>query len=107
MTPLRSSLLLLVLAALLTAGVPATAGTSEPAQPVVVAPQLDALLGAAGCPEIATTEPALLDLAAPPAGDFILCTCKFCKDHPDVDCQISPDGFSILCADWYAWRCQG
>ncbi len=45
------------------------------------------------------------ELAVPPDPDFILCSCKLCRSYPDVDCQISPTGFSILCADYYAWRC--
>ena len=39
-------------------------------------------------------------LAAPPGDDFIRCGCSFCKANPDVECQISPDGYSILCADY-------
>jgi hypothetical protein len=42
--------------------------------------------------------------AAPPV-DYILCSCSFCKSNPDVDCQVSPSGYSILCSDWYRLRC--
>jgi hypothetical protein len=36
----------------------------------------------------------------PPDDDFILCTCKLCNSHPDVECQISPSGYTILCSDY-------
>jgi hypothetical protein len=39
------------------------------------------------------------------SSDFILCTCKTCKARPDVICQISPSGYSILCSDWAATHC--
>ena len=30
-----------------------------------------------------------------------ICSCKFCKTYPTVECQIGPgDGYSILCADY-------
>jgi hypothetical protein len=43
--------------------------------------------------------------AIPPDDDFILCTCKFCRENPDVDCQISPSGYTILCEDWARTHC--
>ena len=43
--------------------------------------------------------------AAIPPDDFILCSCKLCKENPEVVCQISPSGYSILCADWYRIHC--
>ena len=42
--------------------------------------------------------------AAPPV-DYILCSCNFCKANPDVDCQVSPSGYSITCSDWYRLHC--
>lgn len=48
-------------------------------------------------------EPQLL--ALPPDDDYILCSCSFCAANPAVECQVSPSGFSILCSDWYNWRC--
>lgn len=42
---------------------------------------------------------ASLDSATSSAG-YIICSCKVCKANPSVECQISPDGYSILCADW-------
>ena len=44
--------------------------------------------------------PAGFSLAIPPDDDFILCTCRFCNANPDVDCQISPSGYTILCEDY-------
>jgi len=38
--------------------------------------------------------------AIPPTGDYILCSCNYCRTHPDVVCQISPSGYSILCSDY-------
>ena len=30
-----------------------------------------------------------------------ICSCRFCRANPSVDCQIGPgDGYSILCADY-------
>jgi hypothetical protein len=43
--------------------------------------------------------------AAPPGGNYILCSCSLCKRSPDTICQISPTGYSILCSDWYATHC--
>lgn len=106
MTRLRSLLSLLALAALLVSGTPAFAGeTGAGASAAVATPALAGEL----CEEPALPEalltPAGEELAPPVDPDFILCTCKFCKDYPDVICQISPSGFSILCADYYNWRC--
>lgn len=42
---------------------------------------------------------ASLDSASSSTG-YIICSCKVCKANPSVECQISPDGYSILCADW-------
>ena len=105
MTRLRSSLLLLALAALLSAGVPATAETAEPARPEVVAGHADTWLDTLDCPAATAPESVIPDLGALPLGDFILCNCKLCEDYPDVICQISPMGYSILCADWYRTHC--
>jgi hypothetical protein len=39
--------------------------------------------------------------AIPPIdGDFILCSCNFCRTNPNVECQISPSGYTILCSDY-------
>lgn len=40
-----------------------------------------------------------------PPQDFILCTCELCKAEPETICQISPTGYSIVCADWYRLHC--
>ena len=30
-----------------------------------------------------------------------ICSCRFCRANPSVECQIGPgDGYSILCADY-------
>jgi hypothetical protein len=98
MTRLRVSLFLLVLAALAVSAVPAVAATAPAAAPV-----LDANL----CPAPATPAtgaPAPVFKVVPPA-DYILCSCSFCKANPDVDCQVSPSGYSILCSDWSRLHC--
>lgn len=38
------------------------------------------------------------------AGGYILCSCQLCSQS-DVDCQISPTGYTIACADYYRMRC--
>jgi hypothetical protein len=38
-------------------------------------------------------------------GGYILCSCELCS-RSDVICRISPSGFSIECADYYAMYCQ-
>ncbi len=42
--------------------------------------------------------------ASEAAGDYILCSCQLCSQS-DVDCQISPSGYTIACADYYRLRC--
>lgn len=37
--------------------------------------------------------------------DFILCSCELCS-RSDVDCQISPSGYTIACADYYKSHCK-
>jgi hypothetical protein len=34
------------------------------------------------------------------ASDYILCSCNYCRTHPNVVCRISPTGYSILCSDY-------
>jgi hypothetical protein len=38
-------------------------------------------------------------------GGYILCSCELCS-RSDVICQISPSGYSIACADYYALNCK-
>lgn len=101
----RPSLLLLATLVLLTSGASGLTGSGEA---VLRSPSEDALPsalpGASLCAETAATPGASL-ATAPPGDDFILCTCPFCRENPEVDCQISPDGYSIRCADWYAFHC--
>ncbi|MDX2000005.1 MAG: hypothetical protein SF066_19990 [Thermoanaerobaculia bacterium] len=40
-----------------------------------------------------------------PDPDFLLCTCDNCRAHLYEDCSISPDGYSIACADWLRLHC--
>lgn len=108
MIRLRSSLLLLAITALLLSATPVAADTVAPGLPSQLAapaavPSVDApqCTAPGQSPAFGTGE----SLAPVPASDFILCTCKFCKNHPDVICQISPTGFSILCSDYYSSRC--
>ena len=44
-------------------------------------------------------------LKADPSSGFILCSCQLCS-RSDVICQVSPSGFSIRCADYYAMFCK-
>ena len=44
-------------------------------------------------------------LKADPSSGFVLCSCELCS-RSDVICRISPTGFSIPCADYYATHCQ-
>lgn len=89
----RLSLLLLALAcaALLLTGAPVSAGPADQCQ----APVSTAAAGV----------PAPTFMIFPPPVDYILCTCDFCKSHPDEICQISPSGYSIMCSDWYRTHC--
>jgi hypothetical protein len=91
MSRFRTSLLLLAaLAVLLLAGAPVSAGTADQCQAPVST--------------VAAGTPAPTFMIFPPP-DYIQCTCSFCKTHPDVDCQISPSGYSIMCSDWYRTHC--
>jgi len=38
-------------------------------------------------------------------GGFVICSCQLCSQS-DVVCRISPSGFSIACADYYATHCK-
>jgi len=91
----------LALALLLAAAVPALAA------PAVTTPMPALDLAGASCPAATPAAAPALDklfkAIIPP--DFILCTCKTCTRHPDVICQVSPSGFSILCSDWAAQHC--
>lgn len=105
----RIPLLLALVTLLVTAGT-VLARSTEPvlpaaAEPATVAavPNPAATIADDVCAE---AQPA----AAPPAEaislqDFILCSCELCKAHPRVICRISPTGFSIVCADYYALSC--
>jgi hypothetical protein len=44
-------------------------------------------------------------MPARPLKADLLCSCQLCA-HSDVICRISPTGFSIQCADYYAMYCQ-
>jgi hypothetical protein len=96
MNRLRSSLFLLVLAALAVSAVPVFAGTAPVANPAA------SLCPAPALSSIGTPAPTL-KIFPPP--DYIHCDCKLCAEKPDVICQISPSGYSILCSDWYRLNC--
>jgi hypothetical protein len=108
----RSLLFSVAVAALLLCAAPAFAGTGSPAIASGTAPAVAPVLDSGQCTQPAQT--AVPAIAAPDSGlflstpsdpDFILCSCKFCKNHQDVICRISPTGFSILCSDYYASHC--
>lgn len=42
---------------------------------------------------------------ADPGSGFIICSCELCS-RSDVICRISPSGFSIECANYYAMYCK-
>jgi hypothetical protein len=97
----RSSLLLLALAMLFVSGIPVAAESGDPA----VFPWLDADRCTEPDPSSALEMPVLNGEAAIPQSGFILCTCKFCDENPEVICQISPTGYSIRCRDWFGSHC--
>jgi hypothetical protein len=109
MIRLRTSLLLLALMALLLSGTTAFAGTGDPGLPSWAAvhatsPGLDS--GRCPAPKLSLAgTPARLDLSTL-SPDFILCSCDYCRHHPNVICRISPTGFSIVCSDYSQTNCQ-
>jgi hypothetical protein len=109
MIRLRTSLLLLAVTALLLSGAPVFAGTGDAGLPAWTAvPVTSPGLGAGQCPapklSLAASTPARLDLS-PLAADFILCSCDYCRHHPDAICRISPTGFSIVCSNYSQTNC--
>lgn len=98
MNRFRAPLFLIVLALLAVSAAPVLAETA----PVVASPAAS-LCPAPALPS-ATGTPAPIFRIVPPA-DYILCSCTFCKSNPDVDCQVSPSGYSILCSDWSRLHC--
>lgn len=96
MPRLRMSLLLLAFVALAVSAAPAFAGTAPVASPLNLCP----------APAVSTAigTPAPILKIFPPPG-YIQCGCKLCEEKPDIDCQISPSGYSILCSDWYRLNC--
>lgn len=105
MIRLRSSLLLLAIAALFISGTPISANSVAPSAAPAVVPSLDAGRCTDSGPSPAVDMPALNGEAATPRSGFILCTCKFCHENPEVICQISPTGYSIRCKDWFNSHC--
>jgi hypothetical protein len=104
MIRLRTSLLLLAVMALLLSGTSVFAGTGDSGLPSRTAASAASPGPDAGrCPapklSFAASTPAWLDLSTP-SSDFILCSCDYCRHHPDVICRISPTGFSIVCSDY-------
>ena len=104
MLRLRTSLLLLAIAALLLAVAPTFAATRDSGLPSqVAAPAAGTGPDANLCKAPVAPAASLKSIIIPP--DFILCTCDYCKVHQDVICQISPSGYSIVCEDWYRTHC--
>jgi hypothetical protein len=104
MNRLRSPLLLLAILALLLGGTSVFAGTGDSGLPSSTAasstsPGPEARHCPAPTLSLAVSAPARLDLSTPPA-DFILCSCDYCKHHPNAICRISPTGFSIVCSNY-------
>lgn len=111
MIRLRTTLLLLAITALLLSGAPVFAATGDSGLPSsITAPATGPGLDAGGCPDpglsAALGTPAPIELVFPPPHDFILCSCELCKEYPDVICQISPSGYSILCEDYARINCK-
>jgi hypothetical protein len=111
MIRLRTTLFLLAITALLLSGAPVFAATGDSGLPSwITAPATSPGLDAGPCPEPGPSAtlgtPAPIELAFPPPHDFILCSCELCKDYPDVICQISPSGYSILCEDYSRINCK-
>jgi hypothetical protein len=105
MTRLRTSLFLLAAFALLTSGASGLAGASAAAVPPPSNQSLAPTPATAGqCADPTGVGVAIRESALPPP-DYILCSCSYCRAHPGEDCQISPSGYSILCADYYAFHC--
>jgi len=97
MNRLRTSLFLLALVALAVSAAPAFAGTAPVASPAANLCPAPALSPATGTPA------PVLKIFPPPG--YVHCDCKLCEEKPDIDCQISPSGYSILCSDWYRLNC--
>ncbi|MEA2694990.1 MAG: hypothetical protein QOJ16_4377 [Acidobacteriota bacterium] len=109
MIRLRTSLLLLAVLALLLSGTSVFAGTGDSGLPSwTAAPAASSGADAGRCPapklSLAASTPARLDLSTL-APDFILCSCDYCRHHPDAICRISPTGFSIVCSNYSQTNC--
>jgi hypothetical protein len=102
MTRLRISLLLLTITAILITAMPALAAGGDPgiAAPAAV-PGLD--LNQCTAPLQAGTPTASLASIIFP--NYVICSCELCS-RTDVDCRISPSGYSIACADYYQLNCK-
>jgi hypothetical protein len=107
MIRLRTSLLLLALMALLLSGTSVFAGTGDSSLPLwAAAPATSPGLDAGQCPAPKLSLAAGTPDLSIPLSDFILCSCDYCRHHPDVICRISPTGFSILCSNYSQLNCQ-
>jgi len=94
MIRLRTLLLLLAITGLLISSAPASAAPSSLPEGLAASAPLLALDAGQCAAPVKSFE------ASVPPNDFILCSCTFCRANPDVDCQVSPSGYSILCADY-------
>ena len=102
MTRPRISLLLLTIAAMLITAMPALAVGGDPGitAPAAV-PGLD--LNQCTAPLQAGTPTASLASIIFPS--YVICSCELCS-RSDVECRISPSGYSIACADYYQLNCK-
>ncbi|HEX4966539.1 MAG TPA: hypothetical protein VF173_37365 [Thermoanaerobaculia bacterium] len=103
--------LLLAITALLFSGAPVSAAAGDSGLPSwLTTPATAPGLAAGWCPtpnpSAALGTPTTIEKAILPPPDFILCTCELCVYHPDVICQISPSGYSIVCADYARLNCK-
>ncbi|HEV7516560.1 MAG TPA: hypothetical protein VGR07_09700 [Thermoanaerobaculia bacterium] len=106
MIRLRTSLLLLAVMALLLSGTSAFAGTGDSGLPSWTAePVASPGLDAGQCPAPKLSLAASMPDFLTPLSDFILCSCDYCKHHPDVICRVSPTGFSIVCSNYSQLNC--
>jgi len=97
----RLALALLALATALCAAPPLIAAPPAAISSALPVGEISCAHPAAGA-AASLAPPEALNLAGP---GFTLCTCRYCRIHPDEECQISPDGFSILCDDWLRVFC--
>lgn len=105
---MRSTIFLLVLAAALCLAPAALADEA----PALSAPDAESQAPAAlsegdlcEAPIASPGDVALMGSSPWDPPDYILCSCQFCRTHPQTVCRISPTGYSIVCKDYYNLNC--